>query len=184
MRPGGARMETIYLWPDRPALSLLVLWAISALALWAAREAMFELIERLGKNLVELFETGGRWCQRSAEALYERSRTALLAAGGLDLQTKLEQEFHRIERGFSERLGQYSGLHRRLDDILQALEQDYQQSGDSPPEVPGWTAAVESIAGIPHADDPNVQVILEGVRKSLDEAQGTALHHYRRDTPT
>ncbi len=175
-------METIYLWPDRPALSLLVLWAISAVALWAARDAMFELIERLGKNLVELCEAGGRWCKGAAEALYERSRTALLAAGGLDLQTKLEQEFHRIESGFSERLGQYSGLHRRLDDILQALEQDYQQSGDSPPDVPGWTAAVESIAGIPHADDPNVQVILEGVRKSLDEAQKKALHLYRADT--
>jgi hypothetical protein len=101
-------METVYLWPDRPALSLLVLWAISAFALWTAREAMFELIERLGKNLVELCEAGGRWCKASAEALYERSRTALLAAGGLDLQTKLEQEFHRIESGFSERLGQYS----------------------------------------------------------------------------
>ena len=175
-------MDAVYFWPDRPALSLLVLWGISVIALWTAREPMFELIERLGKSLEELLETGGRWCTGAAEALYERSRTALLAAGGLDLQTKLEQEFRRIEDGFSERLGQYSGLHRRLDDLLQALEQDYQQSGDSPPEVPGWTAAVESIAGIPHADDPNVHMILEGVRKSLDEAQRKALHLYRADT--
>jgi len=175
-------MDAVYFWPDRPALSLLVLWGISVVALWTAREPMFELIERLGKSLEELLEAGGRWCAAAAEALYERSRTALLAAGGLDLQTKLEQEFRRIEDGFSERLGQYSGLHRRLDDLLQALEQDYQQSGDSPPEVPGWTAAVESIAGIPHADDPNVHMILEGVRKSLDEAQKKALHLYRADT--
>jgi hypothetical protein len=175
-------MDAVYFWPDRPALSLLALWAISALVLWAAREAMFELIERLGKNLEEVFEAGGRWCKAAAEALYERSRTALLAAGGLDMQAKLEKEFHRIEAGFSERLGQYSGLHRRLDDLLQSLEQDYQQSGDSPPDVPGWTAAVESIAGIPHADDPNVHMILEGVRKSLDEAQKKALHLYRADT--
>lgn len=175
-------MDAVYFWPDRPALSLLVLWGISVIALWTAREPMFELIERLGKSLEELLEAAGRWCTGAAEALYERSRTALLAAGGLDLQAKLEQEFRRIEDGFSERLGQYSGLHRRLDDLLQALEQDYQQSGGSPPEVPGWTAAVESIAGIPHADDPNVHMILEGVRKSLDEAQKKALHLYRADT--
>ena len=175
-------MDAVYFWPDRPALSLLALWGISVIALWAAREPMFELIERVGKNLEELLEAAGRWCTGAAEALYERSRSALLAAGGLDLQTKLEQEFHRIEDGFSERLGQYSGLHRRLDDLLQSLEQDYQQSGDSPPDVPGWTAAVESIAGIPHADDPNVHMILEGVRKSLDEAQKKALHLYRADT--
>jgi len=175
-------MEAIYFWPDRPALSLFVLWAISVVALWAARDAMFELIERLGKNLEELFEAAARACKAAAEALAERARTALLAAGGLELQTKLEQEFHRIEDGFSERLGQYSGLHRRLDDLLQALEQDYQQSGSSPPEVPGWPAAMESIARIPNADDTNVNIILEGVRKSLDEAQRKALHLYRADT--
>jgi hypothetical protein len=175
-------METIYFWPERPALSLLALWGLSVAALWAARAPLLELIERLGKNLEELFGAGGRSCKLLAEALTERSRTALLAAGGLALQGKLEQEFHRIEDGFSERLGQYSGLQRRVDDLLQSLEQDYRHSGESPPEVPGWTAAVESIAGVPHADDPNVQMILENVRLSLDEAQRKALHLYRTDT--
>ncbi len=175
-------MEAFYFWPERPALSWLALWAISVAALWAARAPLFELIERLGKNLEEVFAAGGRSCQAAAEKLCERSRTALLAAGGLALQSKLEQEFQRIEGGFSERLGQYSGLQRRLDDVLQALEQDYRQSGESPPEVPGWAAAVESIAGVPNADDPNVHMILENVRKALDEAQKKALHLYRADT--
>jgi hypothetical protein len=175
-------MDAFLIWPERPALSWLALWAISVVALWAARAPMFELIERLGKNLEELLEASGRWCRSAADALAERARSALLAAGGLELQARLEREFHRIEEGFSERLGQYSGLHRRLDDLLQTLEQDYQESGESPPEVPGWTAAVESIAGVPHADDPNVKTILEGVRQSLDEAQKKALHLYRADT--
>ncbi len=175
-------MESIYLWPDQPALSLLVLWLASSVALWAARDAMLQLFERLGKNLEEALEAAGRWCKTSAEELRKRSRAALLAAGGLELQSKLEKEFHRIESGFSERLGQYSGLHRRLDDLLQRLETDYQQSGDSPPEVPGWATAVESIAGIPSAEDPNVHKILEGVHQSLDEAQRKALATHRSDT--
>jgi hypothetical protein len=62
---------------------------------------------------------------------------------------------------------------------VQRLEQDYQDSGISPPDVPGWTAAVGSLAVIPSADDPNVQEILGGVQKSLDEAQRQALHAYR-----
>jgi hypothetical protein len=175
-------METVYLWPDRPALSLLALWGISVVVLWTARAPMFELIERLAKSLEDALAAGGRACRASAEVLTARSRSALLAAGGLDLQGKLESEFRRIEDGFSERLGQYSGLQRRLDDLLQSLEHDWEQSGSSPPEVPGWTAALESIAGIPHADDPNVNTILEGVRKSLEEAQKKALHLYRSDT--
>ncbi len=175
-------MESILLWPDRPALSLLVAYGISALVLWAARDAMLQLIERLGGNFEEALEAGGRWCKTIAEGLHKRSRTALLAAGGLELQSKLEKEFHRIEAGFSERLGQYSALHRRLDDLLQRGEEDYQRSGDAPPEVPGWAAAVESIAGIPSANDPNVHKILDGVRKSLDEALRKALQIHRSDT--
>jgi hypothetical protein len=174
-------METLYLWPDRPALSLLAFWAISSVLLWAARDAMRELFERLGKGLEEALGAVGRWCKDSAAALQKRSRSALLAAGGLELQGKLEKDFHRIETGFSERLGQYSILHRKLDELVQRLEQDYQESGISPPDVPGWTAAVESIAGIPNADDPNVQEILDGIQKSLDEAQRQALHAYRAD---
>jgi hypothetical protein len=175
-------MDAVYFWPDRPGLSLLALWGVSVVVLWTARDAMFELIERLGKNLEELLVAGGRWCQSAAEALRHGARRLLLAAGGLDLQEKLEAEFGRIEGGFSERLGQYSSLQRRIDDLLQALEDDYQKSGDSPPEVPGWTAAVESIARIPDAEDTNVNMILDGVKKSLDEAQKKALHLYRADT--
>src|SRR3990172_480053 len=173
-------MDTILLWPDQPVLSLLVLWLVSAVALWAAREPMLQLFERLGKNLEEALEAAGRWGAGGAGgAPRNRPGAALPAAGGLELQSKLEKEFQRIESGFSERLGQYSGLHRRLDDLLQRLEADYQQSGNSPPEVPGWAAAVESIAGIPSTDDPNVHKILDGVHRSLDEAQRKALDTYR-----
>ncbi len=175
-------MEAVYLWPDQPVLSLVALWLVSALVLWVAREPMLQLFERLGRHLEESFEAAGRWCKASAEELRKRSRAALLAAGGLELQSKLEKEFQRIDQGFSERLGQYAGLHRQLTDLLAQLDADYQKSGDTPPEVPGWAAAVESIAGIPSNDDPNVHKILDGVRRSLDEAQKKALGTYRKDT--
>jgi len=175
-------MDAILLWPGQPVLSLVVLWLASALALWVAREPMRELFERLGKHLEESLDAAGRWCKAAAEELRKRSRSALLAAGGLELQSKLEKQFQRIDQGFSERLGQYSGLHRQLTDLLANLEGDYQKSGDSPPDVPGWAGAVESIAGIPSSDDPNVKKILEGVKRSLDEAQKKALDTYRKDT--
>jgi hypothetical protein len=175
-------MEALQLWPDQPVLSLVVLWLASTVALWVAREPMLQLFERLGRHLEEAFEAAGSRCKTSAEELRKRSRAALLAAGGLELQSKLEKEFHRIDQGFSERLGQYSGLQRQLADLLTRLEGDYQRSGDTPPEVPGWAAAVESIAAIPSADDPKVHKILDSVRRSLEEAQKKALDTYRKDT--
>jgi hypothetical protein len=175
-------MDILQLWPGQPVLSIFVLWLVSALVLWVAREPMRELFERLGKHLEESLEAGGSWCKNAAEELRKRSRASLLAAGKLELQSKLEKEFHRIDQGFSERLGQYSGVHRQLTDLLANLEADYQKSGDSPPEVPGWAAAVGSIAEIPSVDDPNVHKILDGIRRSLDEAQKKALGTYRKDT--
>jgi hypothetical protein len=174
-------MESFYLWPEQPAVSLLALWAISSVVLWAARGALRELIGRLSEGIGRASEALAARCQSAAAAQRERTRSSLLARGGLALQDALEAELPRVERGFSERLGQYSVLHRKLDELLQRLEQDYRESGVSPPEVPGWTAAVESIAGLPSADHPSVKEILDGVQRSLDEAQRQALHAYRAD---
>jgi hypothetical protein len=54
--------------------------------------------------------------------------------------------------------------------------------GVSPPEVPGWSAAVGAIANIPMAGDPNIQKVLDGIRKSSEDAEKKALIAYRADT--
>jgi hypothetical protein len=175
-------METIYLWPDQPALSLLVLWLISMVVLWAAREPMLQLWGEIGSNLEEGLKGVAQRCNAAAERLRERTRAILLASGSLELQNKLEHEFQRIDADFAERLGQYSELHRKLDDTLQRLDADYQACGASPPEVPGWTAAIQSIASIPNPADPNVHKVLADVRDSLAKAEKKALQAYRDDT--
>jgi hypothetical protein len=90
----------------------------------------------------------------------------LLAAGTRDAQGRLDRELQRVDTGFSDQLRQYGRLQRRLDDTLLGLESSYQQGGVAPPEVPGWSAAVEAIASIPMAGDPNIQKVLEGIRRS------------------
>jgi len=175
-------METIYLWPDNPALSLFVLWIASVIFLWAAREPMLQMLKGLGKSLEEGFRTLAERCKVSAESVRERNRASLLAAGVIEMQGKLDREFQRVDSGFSEHLGQYAALHRRLDELVLKADADYQQCGSAPPEVPGWTNAVESIATIPANGDPNVHKILEGIRSSLHEAEKKALSAYRTDT--
>ena len=41
-------MQALYLFPDQPVLSLGVLWLVSVLFLWAAREPMARLFKNLG----------------------------------------------------------------------------------------------------------------------------------------
>jgi hypothetical protein len=175
-------MEFLYLWPDRPVLSLFVVWVVSAVFLWAGREPMLQMLRALVESLQQGFEGVARWCQTLASSLRERSRESLLAAGTLELQGKLDHELHRIDEGFSDKLEKYAALHRRLDELLLKADSDYRSCGDAPPEVPGWTNAVETIANIPTTGDPNVQKVLEGIRKSLHDSERKALESYRSES--
>jgi hypothetical protein len=175
-------MQSLLLWPQSPLPSIAVLWLVSVVLLWAARAPMLELLRRLGSGLEEGLGAAARSCAAAASALRERSRSALLAAGSLELGRKLDREFHSIDRGFSEKLEQYANLHRRLDDLLQELDDDYRKCGDNPPQVPGWTTAAQAIAKIPSSSDPNVHKVLESIRKSSAESEKKTLAAYRETT--
>ncbi|HTO69715.1 MAG TPA: hypothetical protein VMR31_07615 [Myxococcota bacterium] len=175
-------MKALYLWPDHVALSLLVLWLGSVVFLWAAREPMLGLLRALGEFVAEGFASLARTCDSAAAKLSERSRAALLAAGKLEAQGKVGREIRRIDVAFTERLGQYSGLQRRLDDLLVRLEGDFEDCALTPPEVPGWSNAVQAIAQIPTPGDANVQKVLESIRESSEDASERALRQHRDDT--
>ncbi len=175
-------MAAFYLWPDNPALSLLVVWLVSAVFLWAAREPMLALLRGLGRSAESGLRAAADWCGSTAQALARRSRETLVADGRLELERKLSRELQRVDAAFSEKLGQYSTLHRRLDDLILKLDADYQKCGDAPPAVPNWTPAVEAVASIPTSGDPNVQKILEGIRRSMHDAEKKSLRDYRQDT--
>ncbi len=175
-------METFYLWPGSPMASIFVLWVASVIFLWAARGAMLRLLEGLGGGLADGLSSLGRRCMGAAEEIRARSREILLAAGTRDAQGRLDRELQRVDDGFSEQLGNYGRLQRRLDDTLLTLETDYQQHGIAPPEVPGWPAAVQAVANVPMAGDPNMQKLLDGIRKSSEDAEKKSLQAYRADT--
>lgn len=175
-------MQSFYLWPDQAALSLFVLWFASVVFLWAARDPMQNLLRSLCTFVADGFGGFADGCHSTAVELRKRARGALLAAARLEAQGKLEREFHGIESVFPEQMGQYSRLHRRLDDLLVKLESDYDRCAEAPPEVPGWTSAVEAIAQIPAAGDQNVQKVLESIRESSRDAERKALKAHREDT--
>jgi hypothetical protein len=175
-------MESLYVWPGSPLASLIALWFVSVVFLWAARSAMLRLVQGLGEGLADGLEAIARRSVAAADQMQENSREVLLAAGTRDAQSRLDREFQRIDAGFSEQLGQYGRLQRRLDDTLITIDKDYQEGGVAPPEVPGWSAAVEAIANIPMAGDPNIQKVLEGIRRSSEDAEQKALAAYRADT--
>lgn len=175
-------MESVYLWPESPLASIFLMWVVSVIFLWAARGSMLRLLHGLGDGIAEGLAAVSRRCGESAADLRARNQEVLLAVGTRDAQARLDREVERIDAGFSEQLGRYGRLQRRLDDTVLEFEKDYQKAGIAPPEVPGWSTAVEALASIPMAGDPHIQKLLDGVRKSSEEAERKALQAYRSDT--
>ena len=175
-------MQALYLWPAQPLLSIFVLWLVSVVFLWAARDAMVRLLASLGGFLGDGCQGLAGWCREAAADLRKQSRAALLAAARVETQGKLERELQKVDSSFADQLGDYAKLHRRLDELLHGMESDYKACGEAPPQVPCWSAAVEALAKIPAAGDPNVQKVFESIRKSSHDAEKKALSLYRDDT--
>jgi hypothetical protein len=121
-------MQSLYFWPENPALSIAALWGLSVLFLWAARDPMLQLLRGLTRNLESGVKAIASWCETTARSVQERSRAALDAASELELSGRISREFQRIDAGFSEKLGHYAELHRKLDDLVQKLDADYDRA--------------------------------------------------------
>jgi hypothetical protein len=95
-------MDSLYLWPGSPLASIFVLWVVSVIFLWAARDAMSKLLQGHGAGLADGLASIARRCVQAADELRERSRSVLLAAGTRDAQGRLDHELQRVDTGFSE----------------------------------------------------------------------------------
>jgi len=175
-------VESIMLWPERPMLSFMVVWAVSSLFLWAARKPMLKTLTQLGSELGQAIDAAGQRVAQAARDLSQRNATTLLAAGMREAQGRLDRELQRMDAGFSDQMGKYGELQRRLDERLLDVERDYQDCGVAPPEIPAWSAAVETLSGIPTSGDPNIQKVLEGIKSSSQDAEKKALHAHRNDS--
>lgn len=172
-------MPSVYLWPDKPALSLLVLWLATQVLFYAARVPMHRALRKVGATLGGGLRIVARWLRSASDELRRRNREVLLEAGRLEAEGKLEREFQRLATTFTSDLKQYPALHRRLDESLKRVEEDLKASSLTPPEAPGWPEAVQAIVSMPKAGDRTVQKVLDEIHRSALAHEKKALQEYR-----
>ena len=177
-------MQSLYLWPDNPILSIFVLWLGSAIFLWAARTHVLKLMAQLGTELGGGIDSASKRVIQAADSMAERNRQVLQATGIREVQGRLERELLRMDAGYAEQMENYGTLQRRLDETLVSVERDYQESGVVAPSVPDWSSAVETLAAVPVSQDVNVQKVLEGIKASAQSSEKRALKSYREDAAT
>jgi hypothetical protein len=166
-------------WPENPAVSVLVLALLAMLFLYAARKPMHALIQSLGRSAVGPLRMGARWLASAADRMAYRNRAVLLAHGKQEVETRIEREFERIGALVTRELQGYPTLQRKLLDEITRVEEDYRKCGEVPPPPPDWVEAVTAMANVKGGTEM-VQRVLDEIRSSVNAIHDKALGEYRK----
>jgi hypothetical protein len=94
-------MEGLYLWPDNPGPSILVLIVAAVIFMYFAREPIQRVLKTLAQGLSGGLYLIAGWCNETAERLKSRSHELLLEAGRDSQEQRIEQEFRRLESNYA-----------------------------------------------------------------------------------
>src|SRR5688572_9657430 len=168
------------LWPDNPALSILVLAIVALVFLYAARRPVHELLRALGGLMGGPLRLGARWLVTTAEQMKQRNRAVLLAHGKHEVGQRIEREFERLGAVVRRDLQGYPTLQRKLLDEITRIEEDYKKCGEVPPPPPDWVEAVTAMAEVKTGGSEMVQRILEEIKASITKIHDKAIGEYRK----
>lgn len=176
-------MESLYLWPDMPILSMVAIVILSMLFLFLAREPLHKALESLSDAIAGGLRKLSESCEALASSMKERDRKILLESGLVSAQRKLQEEFSRVEMSYGHHLADYPALQRRLDEHISKLEADYNECGQVTPTAPGWNEAVASIASVQGTSgDRVIEKMLNEIHRSAVEGEKHALNELRNTT--
>jgi hypothetical protein len=168
------------LWPDNPALSILVVALSAMVFLYAARKPMHELLHALGALVGGPLRIAARWLVSTATEMKQRNKAVLLAHGRQEASQRIEREFERLGAVVRRELQGYPTLQRKLLDEITRIEEDYRKCGEVPPPPPDWVEAVTAMANVKTGGGEMVQRILEEIKSSITKIHDKAIGEYRR----
>ena len=171
--------QTLMIWPENPALSVLVWCAIAIPVLYGARQAMHSMLRAIFRSISNPLRLMSHWLFKTADEMRQRNKMVLLAHGREEISQGIVKEFDRVTTLVQRDLHGYPALQRKLMDEITRIEEEFQKCGEVPPPPPEWTKAVASIAKIKPAGDGLVERILEDISTSINDIYDKVVAEYR-----
>ena len=176
-------MSALYIWENSPALSIIVLVALSMVFLYFARQPIHLALQGLADGTAGGLHKIAEWANNLSNKMDEKHRKVLLESGIADTERKVTEEFRKAEAGYLKHLSNYPTLHRKLDDNISRIDSDYKECGQATPEAPGWSGVIESIARVKGSSgDRVIEKMLSEIHKSAIEGEKRALSELRNTT--
>ena len=88
--------QAFLIWPENPALSLLLLFVVVIPVLYGARQAMHSLLQALFRAISNPLRLGSYWLFKTAEELRQRNKMVLLSHGREEISQGIVKEFDRV----------------------------------------------------------------------------------------
>ncbi len=173
-------METLLMLTDSPWLSALIWIVLLMTALYFGRSSAQRAIMSLARLVRGLLRLAARGIGNTRDALAARNREVLLAQGREAKERLVSREFERITATVDRDLARWPETQRLLSETIQRIDEDHQNATDVPPEVPGWSRAVDAVARVSAKADPTVRHVLEAIHGSLAKAEARSLAAYRQ----
>ncbi len=167
-----------------PISSALVWFVALTVLLYIARTPAHHAIFSFSRVLHTALRLSSRSVMHAEKHLAVRNREVLLGHGRDAAERIIEREIERMDATVRRDLAEYPSLHRKISEVLAAVEAEYKESAEIPPSPLSWTKAVEAVAKIPAKSDPMVMDILEEINKSMQKAHDKALVEYRKASAT
>ena len=164
---------------DSPWLSALIWIVLIVTALYLGRSSARGALMAVARTLRSQLRMAGRALGRARSMLAERSREVLLAQGREAKERLVSREFERITATVNRDLARYPETQRLLSETIARIDEDHQNATEVPPEVPGWSKAVDAVAKVSVKADPTVKHVLEAIHGSLARAEAESLEAYR-----
>ncbi len=171
-------METFML-VDSPVLSAVIWLLLAVTALYLARSSSRRAILAIARAGHSALRLSARAVETTGARLKARNREVLLAQGREAKERLISREFERITATVNRDLARYPETQRLLTETIARIDEDHHSSTEVPPEVPGWTRAVEAIGKLSGKADASTRDILEAIHGSLVKAERRSLELYR-----
>ncbi len=168
----------LFIFPDKPFLSIIILAALAVAGLYLARRQAHESIRAFCRVVRNSMRIAAKSVMRGEAQLRERNREVLLAEGMELVEREVEREFQRVALVIERDLQGYPALNRKLSEQIAHIDQDYQDSSEVPPTPPVWINAVEAVAKIQDKGGRMVGEILSDIHKTIIKMQKKAGEDY------
>lgn len=173
-------------WDDFPALSdplsfLLILTVVVALAYWA-RRPVHDVLRKVGDIWYAQFRFVSRVLVQAHRQLRQRNRAVILELGQQRLESRLESELSTLAMILARDAEAHPTLHRKLEEQLEAVANDYKESAQSPPQPPPWISTLDALLRSAGRDQAVVTEIAQAMHATLERSQAQAVAAYRNAT--